>query len=91
MRDNFICKRSDLKKSKIWSSLQTYLGPLGIQADCISVFSIMKKYKRQIFLYLQQVSVGSTVCQIAKNLDVKFTSTGSDEKVDWLKNELMLM
>ena len=34
-------------------------------------------------------SVGSTVCQIAKNLGCKvIASTGSDEKVDWLKNEL---
>ena len=34
-------------------------------------------------------SVGSTVCQIAKNLGCKvIASTGSDEKVEWLKDEL---
>ena len=34
-------------------------------------------------------SVGSTVCQIAKMMNCKvIASTGSDKKVDWLKNEL---
>ena len=34
-------------------------------------------------------SVGSTVCQIAKNLGCKVVaSTGSDDKVEWLKKEL---
>ena len=45
----------------------------------------------QIWLLVSSAggSVGSTVCQIAKNLGCKvIASTGSDEKVDWLKNEL---
>ena len=34
-------------------------------------------------------SVGSTVCQMAKNLGCKvIASTGSDKKVDWLMNDL---
>ena len=93
MRDNFICKSSDLKKIKNSNlPLQTYLGPLGMtgQTAYIGLFNHGKIQRGQSILVSSAGgSVGSTVCQIAKNLGCKvYASTGSDEKVDWLKNEL---
>ena len=93
MRDNFICNEKDLKKINLSNlPLQSYLGPLGMtgQTAYIGLFKYGKlKEKQTVLVSSAGGSVGSTVCQIAKNLVCKvYASTGSDEKVDWLKNEL---
>ncbi len=93
MRDNFICNNKDLKKIKTSKlPLQTYLGPLGMTGHTayIGLFNYGKLKKGQTVLVSSAGgSVGSTVCQIAKNLGCKvIASTGSDDKVEWLKKEL---
>ena len=92
-RDHFICHQKKLKKiNPINLPLQTYLGPLGFTGHTayIGLFRIAKIKKNQTVLVSSAAgSVGSIVCQIAKILGCKvIASTGSDEKVDWLKNEL---
>ncbi len=92
-RDKFIAKDEQLKKIKpINVPLQTYLGPLGFTGHTayIGLFRIGEIKKNQTVLVSSAAgSVGSTVCQIAKILGCKvIASTGSDEKVEWLKNEL---
>ena len=68
--------------------IQTYLGPLGMtgQTAYIGLFKHGElKTGQTILVSSAGGSVGSTVCQIAKNLGCKvIASTGSDEKVDWL-------
>ena len=93
MRDNFVCNGNQLKK--IHSTdlpIQSYLGPLGMtgQTAYIGLFNYGKLQAGQSVLVSSAGgSVGSTVCQIAKNLGCTvYASTGSDEKVKWLKNEL---
>ena len=93
MRDNFICNEKDLKKINPSSlPLQSYLGPLGMTGHTayIGLFNYGKlKEKQTILVSSAGGSVGSTVCQIAKMLGCKvIASTGSDEKVKWLKDEL---
>ena len=47
------------------------------------------KEKQTVLVSSAAGSVGSLVCQIAKNLGCTvIASTGSDEKVEWLKNQL---
>ena len=92
-RDKFIAKDEQLKKIKpINVPLQTYLGPLGFTGHTayIGLFRIGEIKKNQTVLVSSAAgSVGSTVCQIAKILGCKvIASTGSDEKVEWLKKEL---
>ena len=92
-RDKFIAQDKDLKKIiPIKVPLQTYLGPLGFTGHTayIGLFRIGEIKKNQTVLVSSAAgSVGSTVCQIAKLLGCKvIASTGSDEKVEWLKNEL---
>lgn len=92
-RDNFIANYKNLKKiNPINVPLQTYLGPLGFTGHTayIGLFRIANINKNSTVLVSSAAgSVGSTVCQIAKILGCKvIASTGSDEKVDWLKNEL---
>ena len=92
-RDYFVEK--DTKLQKIESNnlpIQTYLGPLGMTGHTayIGLFKIGKLKKNQTVLVSSAAgSVGSIVCQIAKNLGCTvIASTGSDEKVGWLKNQL---
>ena len=93
MRDNFVCNADKLKKLKaIDLPIQSYLGPLGMTGHTAYI-GLLKhgelKAGQTVLVSSAGGSVGSTVCQIAKNLGCKvIASTGSDEKVDWLKNEL---
>ena len=92
-RDYFVEK--DTKLQKIESNnlpIQTYLGPLGMTGHTayIGLFKIGGlKEKQTVLVSSAAGSVGSLVCQIAKNLGCTvIASTGSDEKVEWLKNQL---
>ncbi len=93
MRDNFVCSADNLKKLKaIDIPIQSYLGPLGMTGHTAYI-GLLKhgelKAGQTVLVSSAGGSVGSTVCQIAKNLGCKvIASTGSDKKVDWLKNEL---
>ena len=92
-RDNFITNSKNLKKiNPINTPIQTYLGPLGFTGHTayIGLFRIANIKKNSTVLVSSAGgSVGSTVCQIAKILGCKvIASTGSDIKVNWLKNEL---
>ena len=92
-RDKFITNNNNVKKiDPINVPLQTYLGPLGMTGHTayIGLFKIAEIKKNQTILVSAAAgSVGSMVCQIAKILNCKvIASTGSDEKVDWLKNEI---
>ena len=93
MRDNFVCNSDQLKKIPSTDlPIQSYLGPLGMtgQTAYIGLFNYGKlKSGQSVLVSSAGGSVGSTVCQIAKNLGCTvYASTGSDEKVKWLKNEL---
>ena len=93
MRDNFVCSADKLKKLKaIDIPIQSYLGPLGMTGHTAYI-GLLKhgelKAGQTVLVSSAGGSVGSTVCQIAKNLGCKvIASTGSDKKVNWLKNEL---
>ena len=92
-RDYFIEESNKLKKIHNKNfPIQTYLGPLGMTGHTayIGLFKIGNlKEKQTVLVSSAAGSVGSTVCQIAKILDCKVVaSTGTDEKVDWLKNQL---
>ena len=93
MRDNFVCSADKLKKLKaIDMPIQSYLGPLGMTGHTAYI-GLLKhgelKTGQTVLVSSAGGSVGSTVCQIAKNLGCKvIASTGSDEKVEWLKDEL---
>ena len=92
-RDNFITNNKNLKKiNPINVPPQTYLGPLGFTGHTayIGLFRIANLNKNSTVLVSSAAgSVGSIVCQIAKILGCKvIASTGSDEKVEWLKNKL---
>ena len=93
MRDNFVCNEKDLKKiNPLNLPIQSYLGPLGMTGHTayIGLFKYGKlKEKQTVLVSSAGGSVGSTVCQIAKMLGCKvIASTGSDEKAEWLKEEL---
>jgi len=92
-RDKFISSSKDLKKIiPIDVPIQTYLGPLGFTGHTayIGLFRIANlKENSTVLVSSAAGSVGSIVCQIAKIKGCKVVaSTGNDEKVDWLKNEL---
>tara|TARA_B100001057_G_scaffold430569_1_gene457380 strand:+ start:1473 stop:2480 length:1008 start_codon:yes stop_codon:yes gene_type:complete len=93
MRDKFVCKSDDLKKIEpIDIPLQSYLGPLGMTGHTAYI-GLFKhgdlKPGQTILVSSAGGSVGSTVCQIAKNIGCKvIASTGSDEKVKWLIDDL---
>ncbi len=92
-RDYFVGSETNLKKvHTINVPMQTYLGPLGFTGHTayIGLFKIGELQNNQTVLVSSAGgSVGSTVCQIAKIKGCKvIASTGSDEKVNWLKNEL---
>ena len=92
-RDYFIEASNKLQKIEHNNfPVQTYLGPLGMTGHTayIGLFKIGNlKEKQTVLVSSAAGSVGSTVCQIAKILDCKVVaSTGTDEKVDWLKNQL---
>ena len=92
-RDQFVASNNDLTKIiPIDVPIQTYLGPLGFTGHTayIGLFRIGELKKNQTVLVSSAAgSVGSMVCQIAKIKGGKvIASTGSDEKVNWLKNEL---
>ena len=92
-RDKFTDSDNNLKKiSNANFPLQSFLGPLGMNGHTayIGLYKIGKLQKNQTVLVSSAGgSVGSLVCQIAKLNGCKVVaSTGSDEKVDWLKNEL---
>ena len=92
-RDHYIAEEKKLKKIEpINVPLQTYLGPLGFTGHTayIGLFRIGDLKENQTVLVSSAGgSVGSTVCQIAKIKGCKvIASTGSEEKVKWLTNEL---
>ena len=92
-RDYFVEESNKLQKIDDTNvPIQAYLGPLGMTGHTayIGLFKIGNlKEKQTVLVSSAAGSVGSTVCQIAKNLGCKvIASTGSDEKVEWLKNEL---
>ena len=92
-RDYFVEESDKLKKIDNKNlPIQIYLGPLGMTGHTayIGLFKIGNlKEKQTVLVSSAAGSVGSTVCQIAKILDCKVVaSTGTDEKVDWLKNQL---
>jgi len=92
-RDNFVTSEENLKKiNPINVPIQTYLGPLGFTGHTayIGLFRIGDLQKNQTVLVSSAAgSVGSIVCQIAKIKGCKvIASTGTDEKVKWLKDEL---
>jgi len=92
-RDKFVCNEKNLKLINTNDiPLQKFLGPLGMTGHTayIGLLKIAKlKEKQTILVSSAGGSVGSTVCQIAKIFDCKvIASTGSDEKVKWLVNEL---
>jgi len=92
-RDKFVTQGNNVKKIITNNMpLSSYLGPLGMTGHTayIGLFKIGEIKKNQTILVSSAGgSVGSTVCQIAKMMDCKvIASTGSDEKVEWLKNEL---
>ena len=92
-RDNFVCNDKNIEKiNNNEIPLQKFLGPLGMTGHTayIGLFKIAQIKKNQTILVSSAGgSVGSTVCQIAKILGCKvIASTGSDEKVSWLKNKL---
>ncbi|MDC1296523.1 NADP-dependent oxidoreductase [Alphaproteobacteria bacterium] len=92
-RDKYISNYKNLKKiSPIDVPLQTYLGPLGFTGHTayVGLFKIANIKKNSTILVSSAGgSVGSNVCQMAKILGCKvIASTGSDEKVKWLENEL---
>ena len=93
MRDKFVSNAKNLKKiNPINIPIQAYLGPLGMTGHT-AYMGLFKhgnlKPGQTVLVSSAGGSVGSTVCQIAKNLGCKvYASTGSDEKVKWLKDEL---
>ena len=92
-RDQFVTSNNNLIKIEpIDVPIQTYLGPLGFTGHTayIGLFRIGELKENQTVLVSSAAgSVGSIVCQIAKIKGCKvIASTGSDEKVNWLKNEL---
>ena len=92
-RDLFVASSKDLIKiNPIDVPIQTYLGPLGFTGHTayIGLFRIGDLKKGETVLVSSAAgSVGSIVCQIAKIKGCRvIASTGSDEKVNWLKNEL---
>ena len=92
-RDKFTSSHKNLKKiNPIDVPLQTYLGPLGFTGHTayIGLFRIGEIKNNQTVLVSSAAgSVGSIVCQIAKIKGCRvIASTGSDEKVNWLKNEI---
>ena len=93
MRDKFVCNGDNLKKiNPINVPIQSYLGPLGMTGHTayIGLFKHGNlKPGQTVLVSSAGGSVGSTVCQIAKNIGCKvIASTGSDEKVKWLINDL---
>ena len=92
-RDKYICNEDEIKKIHHYNiPVQKFLGPLGMTGHTayIGLFKIGNLKKGQTILVSSAAgSVGSTVCQIAKIFGCKvIASTGSDEKVEWLKKEL---
>jgi len=92
-RDQFVSSDKNLIKIEpVDVPIQTYLGPLGLTGHTayIGLFRIGNLQENQTVLVSSAAgSVGSTVCQIAKINGCRvIASTGSDEKVNWLKNEL---
>ena len=92
-RDKYIANSNSLKKiNSIEVPIQTYLGPLGFTGHTayIGLLRIGELKRNQTVLVSAAAgSVGSIVCQIAKNMGCKvIASTGSDEKVKWLKEKL---
>jgi len=92
-RDKFVTNEDNIKKIIAKDiPITTYLGPLGMTGHTayIGLFKMAEIKKNQTILVSSAAgSVGSTVCQIANMMGCKvFASTGSDEKVEWLKNEL---
>ena len=92
-RNKFVENASNLKKINTNNlPIQSFLGPLGMTGHTayIGLYKIASIKKGQTILVSSAGgSVGSLVCQIAKLNGCKvIASTGSDEKVEWLKNEL---
>ena len=92
-RDYFVEKDTKLQKIENTNlPIQTYLGPLGMTGHTayIGLFKIGDlKEKQTVLVSSAAGSVGAMVRQIAKNLGCTvIASTGSDEKVGWLKNQL---
>jgi len=92
-RDKFVTSEKKLNKiDQINIPIQTYLGPLGFTGHTAYI-GLMKigelKENQTVLVSSAGGSVGSIVCQIAKIKGCKvIASTGTDEKVEWLKNEI---
>ena len=92
-RDKYVTSQKNIKKIiNQGIPLSAYLGPLGMTGHTayIGLFKIGEiKENQTVLVSSAGGSVGSTVCQIAKMMNCKvIASTGSDEKVEWLKSEL---
>ncbi len=92
-RNNFVCKEESLKKiNENDLPIQNYLSALGMTGHTAytGLHKIAEiKEGQTILVSSAGGSVGSLVCQIAKLHNCKVVaSTGSDEKIEWLKNEL---
>ena len=92
-RDKFVEKEINLEKLNTQNlPLQSFLGPLGMTGHTayIGLYKMASIKKGQTVLVSSAGgSVGSLVCQIAKINNCKvIASTGSDEKVEWIQNEL---
>ena len=92
-REKFVSSSNEIIKiNPIDVPIQTYLGPLGFTGHTayIGLFKIGDLKNNQTVLVSSAAgSVGSIVCQIAKLKGCRvIASTGSDEKVSWLKSEL---
>ncbi len=94
-RDYFVTNEENLEKIKpIDVPIQAYLGPLGFTGHTayVGLFNIGNLQPEKTVLVSSAAgAVGSMVCQFAKIMGCKvIASTGTDEKVEWLKNELLV-
>ena len=92
-RERFVSDCSNLDKlPNDLKNASNFLGPLGMPGLTAygSLLTIGKiKEGETVFVSSAAGAVGSIVCQIAKLKGCKvIASAGSDEKVEWLKNEL---
>ena len=92
-RDLFLADRKNIKKIDTCGlPAQTFLGPLGMTGLTahIGLFEIAKLKKGEtVFVSTAAGAVGSMACQFAKNIGCQVIgSTGSDQKVEWLKKDL---
>ncbi|KAK0716714.1 hypothetical protein B0T21DRAFT_386928 [Apiosordaria backusii] len=92
LKDGTIRRRVDIKNSKIGKDLGLFLGPLGMPGLTAwsSFYEIGQPKKGEtIFISSAAGAVGQAAGQIAKREGLKVIgSVGSDEKLDFIVNEL---